>query len=161
VLFSAVERRPPPSESAVWFVVGHMLFQAAFTSGVHTASAIDRGTKWGVGAVAAIAIGGAAAWWANRTVYCGEMLAGELVYRLFMSCYGLIFPAYAWICMLPSWRNPTRPTRRQLVVFAAAVVLAAPFYAVAFLGGRMAWAIPGVAIVLAVPRRRLARVDTA
>jgi hypothetical protein len=89
------------------------------------------------------------------------MLAGELVYRLFMSCYGLIFPAYAWICMLPSWRNPTRPTRRQLVVFAAAVVLAAPFYAVAFLGGRMAWAIPGVAIVLAVPRRRLARVDTA
>jgi hypothetical protein len=67
--------------------------------------------------------------------------------------------------MLPSWRSPVKPGARQLIVFAAAVALAAPFYAVAFLGGRMAWAIPGVAIVflsrLAAPGRRPAAVDTA
>ena len=93
------------------------------------------------------------------------MLAGELVYRLFMSFYGLVFPAYAWVCMLPTWHNPLKPTARQLAVFAAAVALAAPFYAMAFLGGRMAWAIPGVAIVLlsrlGVPRGQPDRVDTA
>ena len=165
LLFSAVERRPPPGESAVWFVAGHMLFQAAFTSGIHTASAIDRGMKWGLGVLVAIAVGAAAAWWANGTVYRGEMLSGELVYRLFMSFYGLVFPAYGWACMLPSWRNPNKPTARQVIVFAVAVVLAAPFYAMAFLGGQMAWAIPGVAIVLlsriAVPARRLTPVDTA
>jgi hypothetical protein len=116
----------------------------------------------------AIVIAAAAAWWANRTVYRGEMLAGELVYRLFMSFYGLIFPAYAWICMLPSWRNPAKPTARQLIVLAAAIVLAAPFYAMAFLGGRMPWAIGGILIVLlarlvvsAVPAGRLRAVDTA
>jgi hypothetical protein len=164
VLFSAVEQRPPPSESAVWFVAGHMLFQAAFTSGIHAASAIDRGMKWSLGVVMAIAVAATAAWWANRVVYRGEMLAGELVYRLFMSFYGLVFPAYAWVCMLPSWRNPTGPTQRQLIVFGAAVLLASPFYAIAFLGQRMPWALAGVLIVFlarfVVPGRRRA-VDSA
>ena len=27
---------------------------------------------------------------------------GELVYRGFLAFYGLIFPAYAWLCMLPT-----------------------------------------------------------
>ena len=165
ILFSAVNHRPPPIESAVWFVVGHMLFQAAFTSGIHTASVVTTTTtttttngKWWLGVIVAIALAAAGAAWANRTVYRGEMLAGELLYRLFMSFYGLIFPAYAWICMLPSWRNPIRPTQRSIIVFAIAVSLAAPLYAVAFLGQRMPWAMVGVVIVLlarfAVPGRR-------
>ena len=162
LLFSAVNDRPPPTESAVWFVIGHMLFQAAFTSGIHAARSTDIlvcgggaantgrngcATRW-LGVVIAIAIGAAAAWWANHAVYRGGMLAGELGYRLFMSTYGLIFPAYAWICMLPSWRNPIRPTPRSLIVCLAAVLLAAPFYWLAFIADRMPWAIAGVAVVL-------------
>ena len=164
IVFSAVNGRPPPAESAVWFVVGHMLFQAAFTSGIHTASVATSAKAW-LGVIVAIALGAGGAWWANRTVYRGEMLAGELLYRLFMSFYGLIFPAYAWICMFPSWRNPIRPTRRAMIVFLIAAALAAPFYAMAFIGGRMPWAMAGVLIVLlarfAVPAGRRGPVDSA
>jgi len=126
IRFSSVNHLPPPIESTVWFVLGHMLFQAAFTSAIHTASVVTRNAKGWLGVIVAIALAAAGAWWANRTVYRGEMLAGELLYRLFMSFYGLIFPAYAWICMLPSWRNPIRPTQRALIVFLVAVLLAAP-----------------------------------
>jgi hypothetical protein len=81
---------------------------------------------------------------------------GELFYRLFMLFYGLVFPAYAWLCMLPTWRNPQKPGRRQLTVFTAAVLLAAPFYYLAFIAGRMGWVSAGVAVVL-VARLALGR----
>ena len=162
VMDSATQGRPPLSDSPVWFVAGHILFQAAFTTGIHIASVSGGGGGGGgggtrgraarhwLGIVAAVAVGVAAAWWARRSVYAyrGEMLAGELVYRLFMSFYGLWFPAYAWLCMLPTWRNPLRPSRRSLAAFVAAVVLAAPFYWIAFIGGRMVWALVGILIVL-------------
>jgi hypothetical protein len=164
LLFSAVNDRPPPSESAIWFVIGHMLFQAAFTSGIHAASVLVS-AKWWLGVLVAIAIGGAAIWWANHAVYRGGMLAGELIYRFFMASYGLVFPAYAWICMLPSWRNPIRPNGRSLMVCGAAVLLAAPFYWLAFITDRMPWAIAGVGIVLlarfAAPAGRPNAVDSA
>lgn len=172
ILYSAVNNRPPPSESTVWFVVGHILFQSAFTAGIHAASVTSGDgnrraatpMQW-IGVLIAFAIGAAGAWWANKNVYRGEMLAGELVYRLFMSFYGLVFPGYAWICMLPSWRNPHRPTRRSLAVFAAAVLFAAPFYWMAFIGRRMGWAMVGVGIVLlarfAVSAGRRAEGDSA
>ena len=182
VLFSAVQRRPPPAESAVWFVAGHMLFQAAFTTGIHTASVVDggvggaaaggargagrrrRGNVQWLGVLAAVGLGAAGAWWANRAVYRGDMLAGELLYRLFMSFYGLVFPAYAWTCMVPTWRHPARPTGRMLAAFAAAVLLAAPFFWIAFIGQRMPWAVAGVAVVVLAgfaARARRAGVDGA
>jgi hypothetical protein len=147
IVFSAVNRRPPASASPVWFVIGHMLFQASFTSGIHTASVVSNAKWWG-GVAIAVAVGTVAAWWANRTGYRGTMLAGELLYRLFMSFYGLIFPAYAWLCMLPSWHSPRRPNGRALIVCATAVLLTAPFYYLAFIAGRMPWATAGVIIVL-------------
>ncbi len=66
-----------------------------------------------------------------------------------MSFYGLVFPAYAWICMIPSWRAPVPPTRAMWIVLAGAVVAAAPFYWAGFIGNRMIWVVPGVLIVLA------------
>jgi len=74
--------------------------------------------------------------------------AGEMTYRLFMSFYGLIFPAYVWICLLPSLRNPLPPTTRRLRIATLALVLAAPQFAMGFLAGRMFWLLPGVAVVL-------------
>ena len=73
--------------------------------------------------------------------------AAELVYRLFMSCYGLIFPAYVWLCMLPR-RDGSRPTRRDLLVLATVVILVSPLYWIAFIEGKMAWMLPAVAGVL-------------
>ena len=34
--------------------------------------------------------------------------AGEIGYRVFMSFYGLVFPAYVWICIIPRRRPPER-----------------------------------------------------
>jgi len=73
---------------------------------------------------------------------------GEVVYRLFMGFYGLVFPAYVWICVMPHWQMPAPPSRRMWVVLAGAVVAAAPFYWAGFIANRMIWVVPGVVIVL-------------
>src|SRR5262249_49593942 len=73
---------------------------------------------------------------------------GEEIYRLFMSFYGLIFPAYVWLCMIPG-RGRVAPTRWQWGVLAVSVVLAAPFYWIGFIERRMIWVLPGLGIVLA------------
>jgi hypothetical protein len=82
--------------------------------------------------------------------------AGELVYRLFLASYGLVFPAYVWLCMIPNWRSPSPPTRRMLAIFAASVLIACPFYWLGFIENKTMWLLPGLALVLlarlAVPR---------
>jgi hypothetical protein len=59
---------------------------------------------------------------------------GEIVYRYFMSFYGLVFPAYVWLCMVPFRRRPLIP---PLFIFVVATALAAPFYRQAFIRGNM------------------------
>jgi hypothetical protein len=77
-----------------------------------------------------------------------QMLSAQLVYRLFMSFYGLIFPTYVWICMVPIRGFAPGPSRRAMVVLAGAVLLASPLYWVGFVNERMLWLIPAMAIVL-------------
>ena len=72
--------------------------------------------------------------------------AGEIGYRLFMACYGLIFPAYVWLCMLGS--PAESPSRRGWIVLAVTVVLASPLYWLGFIEQRTIWLVPGIAIVL-------------
>lgn len=80
------------------------------------------------------------------TVQSTERL--EFTYRLFMSFYGLVFPAYVWICMIPTLREPTKPTERQVAVWVGAVIFAAPFYYLGFIQLQY-WALaPGVLIPL-------------
>ncbi len=61
----------------------------------------------------------------------------ELSYRLFMSFYGLFFPAYVWICIFgkKNWR-----------VWLVAVLIAAPMYWMGFIERQMIWLLPGVAV---------------
>ena len=81
--------------------------------------------------------------------------AGEIVYRAFLGCYGLVFPAYAWLVFFPragtdaSTPNaPPRPSRRAVAVFVIGTLIALPLFAVGSLGGDMRWMIPGVAVPL-------------
>lgn len=94
-------------------------------------------------------------------------------YRVFMASYGLFFPAYVWICVLPGWRRPEwralrdegpdasaeqarldaavavlNPTSRQLAVWLASCALAAPAFWLGFLADRPWWLLPGVGVVL-------------
>jgi hypothetical protein len=77
-------------------------------------------------------------------IYAG-LTATEIIYRGFMSFYGLIFPAYVWLCMLPLG---TTRTSRRVWTFAGAVVLASPFYWMGFIERETIWLVPGVAVVL-------------
>jgi hypothetical protein len=70
---------------------------------------------------------------------------GEITYRYFMAFYGLAFPAYVWLCMIPYRRKPLVP---PLVVFAIATLAAAPFYRFAFIKGDMSYILAGLPIVL-------------
>jgi hypothetical protein len=82
--------------------------------------------------------------------------AGELIYRCFMGFYALVFPAYVWLCMIPG-RGSEAPTKRHLLVFASAVVIALPMFWIGFIHQKLIWLLPGLLVVLlarvAVPRR--------
>ena len=75
---------------------------------------------------------------------------GEVGHRGFMSFYGLVFPAYVWLCMIPlkNEQGTQKPTREKLVVLAVAVALAAPCYWMGFIERQTWWLAPGLAVVL-------------
>ena len=77
-----------------------------------------------------------------------SMLTGEMIYRLFMSFYGLVFPAYVWLCMTPLRGRSPALTRRSLVVLMVAILVAAPMFWMGFIVCQTMWLIPGVAVVL-------------
>jgi hypothetical protein len=82
------------------------------------------------------------------TAYHG-LVFDEVVYRVFMAMYGLVFPAYVYLCVIGRGSIAPRPTRAGLWVFAVAVALAAPCYWMGFIERRTWWLLPGVAVVLA------------
>lgn len=163
------------TESARWIIALHVLVQACFTVGIHTgalrssASSPEAHRAISTGLVAAVAIGAALAIAAraydssyNPTAEAlvtsevepetpptiGGLTGGEFVYRSYLSFYGLIAPAYVWLCMFPT-RGFTRPHPRQLLITALSILLALPFFVVAFIYRRIEWVVPGVAIILA------------
>lgn len=79
----------------------------------------------------------------------GAYSGAEVVYRCFMGCYGLVFPAYVWIVMIPG-RNAGEPgfMRRALRVWALSVGIAAPMFWMGFVAGREVWLAPGIGVVL-------------
>lgn len=136
-----------------WVLVAHLAIQAVFTVSVHARQlarkAPDGATLW---LVVAVAVGVAAAL-TPRAAGVGVapadgMAPGEVVYRLFMSFYGLIAPAYVWICVYPT-RGFVAPDRRQKIVTALVIAVASPLFAIAFFDKQMIWAAAGVVIVLA------------
>ena len=85
-------------------------------------------------------------------------LPGIVVYKVFMSFYGLVFPAYVWLVMIPrAWTSSPHARRRVLLVWAFTVGIAAPMYWMGFVQGEEFWLAPAIFIVLAarftLPRR--------
>jgi hypothetical protein len=87
---------------------------------------------------------------------------GEMVYRLFMGFYGLVFPAYVWLCVIPLGASHLPTKRQRHMIFAIAVMMAAPMFFLGFIAsqrnlagdnplrsfGTMAWLLPGIAVLL-------------
>lgn len=141
----------PVRGPAAWMLLWHMSAQLGFTIAAHVRESPtgDRPTgPIGWGTVSAVVIAVGLAILPARNLALSRLPSGEFIYRGFMILYGLIFPAYVWICMLPSWRSPRQPRERSQTVFAIACILAAPLYVLAFIQNRMIALLPAVAIVL-------------
>lgn len=141
-------------------IVVHMIFQLGFTSAVHAREAAEAAyegrfsKRMGVVVMCFIAAAAVLGLFADRYLQYGEMTGGELCYRLFMSFYGLVFPAYAWLCMIPrvaggsSGRLIARPGKQQWLIFALVLCVAGPFYWLGFIERIEYWLLAGLAIVL-------------
>jgi hypothetical protein len=106
--------------------------------------------------VATVAGGMAAAFAAKDLPSHAGLSAGEVMYRVFMAFYGLVFPAYVWLCMIPTRDGRSGPTRDRILVFAFAVGVAAPMFWMGFVERHTFWLAPGLLVVLlarlALPR---------
>jgi hypothetical protein len=78
----------------------------------------------------------------------GALSSGEVIYRCFMAFYGLVFPAYVWICVIPLREGNPPPTRVQIVTWIIAVAAAAPMFWMGFIARETSWLAPGLGVVL-------------
>jgi hypothetical protein len=131
----------------------HVVVQAALTLGLHAhvmrrpgARAASR-AAWIVGGIGLLVLAALFQWRPEAMHH----LFGyrELPYRLILLAYGLVFPGYVWLCMIPYRHEPT-PTAKR-VGFAVAVVVALPFGAAGFAFDQ-SWAIPVAVGVLVLAR---------
>lgn len=165
----------PFLERPLWAILAtiHITLQAAFTIGVHLLElatptgattfatpsegradqpdAPDQTTRKPIPLertllLASILLAGLLGAASQRWPSLASLQAGEIGYRVFMSFYGLVFPAYVWICIIPR-RRPPAP-RAALATCLIAIALAAPFYALGFLWRDSIWLAPGLLIVL-------------
>jgi hypothetical protein len=142
----------------------HLALQTAFTVWAHAEAVKNTrhpaASPWPavLGAAATIGLAVLLRWTATHFPvyhgYWGQRLNSfELIYRMFMAFYGLVFPAYVWLFMVPALRHrrpvAARPPRTAtLVFFGAVVVMAAPMYWMGFIEGRMLWLVPGLLLVM-------------
>jgi len=142
----------PPATLAVWLIGIHVAVQAGFTIAAHVRYAGRRFAEIPMEQATVLILltlgllVGAFIVVAREAVYRG-MSGAELSYRLFMAFYGLVFPAYAWICMVPT-RGLAEVPRRAVMTFILATLIAAPMYWMGFIERQMIWLLPGVAVVL-------------
>lgn len=154
------------TEPFVAILAVHLAVQAAFTVVAHadalrTTRDPAAGRRWRtILGAAAIVAGALLLRWAGQRfpVYHGlrgqNLNNSELTYRVFMAFYGVIFPTYVWLFMVPSLRNrhavAARPPRTATLVFYAGVVaLAAPGFWMGFIEGQMLWLAPSFIWVVA------------
>jgi len=136
------------------WVALHIAVQSGFTWMVHL-RALPKIKKsdvpiWIVATLLAVTMG-ILVWIPGLEIYNGpyaKLLTGEVIYRAFMAFYGLVFPAYVWVCMVPLGRPAPGPVPRSLIAWGTGVLIAAPMFWMGFIEGKMGWLGPGLGVVL-------------
>lgn len=135
-----------PANAAALFIALHVAMQLVYTCAVHARATPGRG-PWPAARIAfAMLIAGAVALATRFVPQVAGLDGREVVYRLFMTFYGLVFPAYVWLMVIPRGVVSDRLAKRVLWL---AVGLAAPFYWMGFIERAELWLAPGLGIVLA------------
>lgn len=150
VLDARGQKAFPAQVPAILFC--HMLLQTVFTIFVHLRALPAGMSKPGLGfglvvcgllLLAGYNIG-------DRTY--ADLPLAEVVYRSFMAFYGLVFPAYVWLCMIPTRDGHAGMSgdagRRKLLIMLGAVGVAAPFFWMGFIERETGWLAPGLGVVL-------------
>jgi hypothetical protein len=70
----------------------------------------------------------------------------ELGYRGFLMLYGTVFPAYVFLCMIPTYRQVSH--KAKIYVFAVAATLSYPLACVAFIANRSIWVLAIFAVIV-------------
>jgi len=78
-----------------------------------------------------------------------RLTAFETVYMTFLSFYGLVIPAYALNCAIPTPDATSGPSRTKLIITAVAILAASPFFVQGFLLGHYNALILGVGVLFA------------
>lgn len=145
------------STPVAWLAVTHIGLQLAFTIREHLRAGTALGGSRDPAGVSlrtpAFAVGVASVilfhWVGDGTVPRLGLTMGEAAYRAFMVFYGLVFPAYVWLCLIPPrGRSFAPPSRSTVRIFTFACGVALPFYWMGFMQRQTWWLLPGVAVVL-------------
>jgi hypothetical protein len=130
------------------FLFVHMAVQSAFTIAAH-ARELHNGGGTPILIIASLTlVSWLAYWFLPNTGLIHKLRAGEIIYRIFMGFYGLVFPAYVWLIMMPSRGRRGVPTHWNLLVYTVSVLIAAPMFFLGFVKQEMMWLGPGLGIVL-------------
>lgn len=135
------------------FIAMHIGMQLVYTCTVHARATPGFG-PWPPARVAFAMLAALAAALATMYVPWFSGLQGrEIVYRMFMAFYGLVFPAYVWLLVIPRGRETgvdrKGDDRRAMRIFWLAIGVAAPFYWMGFIERSEMWLVPGLGVVLA------------
>jgi hypothetical protein len=123
-----------PVEVPAWgryLLAGHFALQAGVTTGFHLQEIGQRRGHAGLHRVVVLAAaGGALAFWAFQPGEEGlyGFSPAETGYRVFLLLYGLVFPAYVWLVMLPSRRGARMRDRVMVWLVALVVTVPAGYY---------------------------------
>ncbi len=128
----------------------HIMMQSAFTIGAHLRELRELRQTLPAASSGFVRLAPVAATLLPM-VFAEMWGGGELTYRFFMSAYGLVFPAFVWIMVMPRATGGEVSGRRKLVGFMLAVGIAAPFFGLGFLGRQWWLLAPGVGVVLVAP----------
>ncbi|MEQ9461199.1 MAG: hypothetical protein RIG82_09635 [Phycisphaeraceae bacterium] len=157
-LFAAEGPVVLPTAVVLWLGI-HVCGQTAYTVGLHLHEVTSRRGGHGVFRVMVFSIVAAAAgFW----VYGAPLeLRGERIelgYRLFLLAYGLLFPAYVLICVVPPPR--VMELRMAWRVCLVTVIVASPMAYAGFVDGRQPWWSLGALGVIGLGRLALRWVPT-
>lgn len=141
-------------------IVIHIAVQASFTGTEHARSIKGTDSRRIMGILTAVACGVVVAMIPLKfdRVFLGQLSDFEVKYRLFMTFYGLIAPAYLWICSdWSDWKSEasakgSREENRiwllRVIVCLIAMALAGPMYWIGFIHREYAMLIPGVGVIV-------------